>query len=71
MINTNKKPIFIFYKSAFLLASGKNKEGILLLEEGMNTNPKLVKKLIELNPSILQNQLVVDVIARFKRSKSI
>jgi len=37
----------------------------------MNINPKLVKKLIELNPSILQNQLVVDVIARFKRSKSI
>jgi tetratricopeptide (TPR) repeat protein len=68
---TNNKPIFIFYKSAFLLASGKIKEAILQLEAGMNKNPKLLKKLIELNPSILQSQLVVDVIARYKRSKSI
>ena len=68
---TNTKPIFIFYKSAFLLALGKSKEAILQLEAGMDKNPKLVKKLIELNPSILQSQLVVDVIARFKRSKSI
>ena len=68
---TNAKPIFIFYKSAFLLALGRPKEAILQLEMGMDKNPKLVKKLIELNPSILQIQLVVDVIARFKRSKSI
>jgi tetratricopeptide (TPR) repeat protein len=70
-VRTNIKPIFIFYKSAFLLALGKSKEGILQLEAGMNKNPKLIKKLIELNPSLLQSQLVVDVIARFKRSKSI
>jgi hypothetical protein len=37
----------------------------------MQQNPKLVKKLIELNPAILQNQQVVDVIARFKKKKSI
>ena len=71
IVLTNTKPVFIFYKCAFLLALGKSKEAILQLETGMNKNPKLVKKLIELNPSILQNQLVVDVIARFKRSKSI
>lgn len=68
---TNNKPIFFFYKSAFLLALGKSKEAILQLETGMSKNPKLVKKLIELNPSILQNQLVVDIVARFKRSRSI
>jgi tetratricopeptide (TPR) repeat protein len=71
IVHTNNKPVFIFYKSAFLLAAGKSKEAILQLEDAMNKNPKLVKKLIELSPSILQNQLVVDVIARFKRSKSI
>ncbi|MEJ7589210.1 MAG: hypothetical protein WKI04_16765 [Ferruginibacter sp.] len=71
IVLTNMKPIFIFYKSAFLLAVGKSKEAILQLEEGMAKNPKLIKKLIELNPSLLQSQLVVDVIARFKRSKSI
>jgi tetratricopeptide (TPR) repeat protein len=68
---TNTKPIFIFYKSAFLLAVGKSKEAIVQLEYGMDKNPKLIKKFIELNPSILQNQLVVDIIAKFKRSKSI
>ena len=66
----NTKYIFIFYKSAFLLASGKSKEAIIQLENGMHKNPKLVKKLIDLNPSILQNQLIVDTIARFKRNKS-
>ena len=68
---TSTRPIFIFYKSAFLLATGKSKEAVLQLEAGMNKNPRLIKKLIELDPSILQVQLVVDVIARFKRNKSI
>jgi len=68
---TDGKSIFIFYKSAILLASGKSKEAIVQLELGMQLNPKLIKKFIELNPSILQNQLVVDVIARFKKKKSI
>lgn len=65
------KPVFIFYKSAFLLAIGKSKEAALQLESGMDKNPKLVKKLVDLNPSILQNPLIVDIIARFKRNKSI
>lgn len=68
---TGRKTIFLFYKSAFLLALGKGKEAVLQLEMGMEKNPKLVKKLVDLNPSILQNQLMVDVIAKFKRNKSI
>ncbi len=68
---TNHKPIFFLYKSAFLLALGKTKEAVIQLETGMQKNPRLIKKLLDLNPSILQNQQIVDVIARFKRSKSI
>ena len=68
---TDGKTIFIFYKSAILFAMGKSKEAILQLENGMQQNPKLIKKIIELNPSILQSQQVVDVIARFKKRKSI
>ena len=68
---TNRKPVFVFYKIAFLMAVGKSKEAIVQLELGMEQNPKLIKKLIELNPSILQNQPVVDVIAKFKKRKSI
>ncbi len=68
---TDHKPVFLFYKAALLFASGKSKEAMLQLEEGMQHNPKLVKKLIELNPALLQNQQVVDVIARFKKKRSI
>jgi hypothetical protein len=50
---------------------GKSKEGILQLESAMGIAPKLVKKFVELNPALLQNQLVVDVVARYKRNKSI
>jgi hypothetical protein len=31
----------------------------------------LLKKFIELNPAVLQNQQVVDIVAKFKRNKSI
>lgn len=68
---SNGKPLFIFYKACVLFALGKTKEAILQLEEAMRQSPKLLKKFVELNPSILQNQLVVDVVARFKRNKSI
>lgn len=68
---TSGKPLFIFYKAAVLFALGKTKEAILQLEEAMGNSPKLLKKFVELTPAILQNQLVVDVIARFKRNKSI
>jgi tetratricopeptide (TPR) repeat protein len=68
---TKEKPLFLFYKSAILFASGKSKEAILFLEKAMDKAPKMLKKFMELNPSILQNQLVVDVLARFKRQRSI
>jgi tetratricopeptide (TPR) repeat protein len=68
---TNGKPLFMFYKTAILLASGKTKEAMLQLEKAMSKAPKLLKRFIELNPSGLQNQQVVDVIAKFKRNKSI
>ena len=68
---TDGKPIFLFYKSAFLYALGKSKEALLYLETGMSRNPKLIKKFIQINPSILQVQQVVDLIARYKKRKSL
>jgi tetratricopeptide (TPR) repeat protein len=69
--STNNKPLFLFYRANILFAMGKTKEAILQLENAMAEAPKLLKKFVELNPAILQNQLVVDVLARFKRNKSI
>ncbi|MBI5856876.1 MAG: tetratricopeptide repeat protein [Sphingobacteriales bacterium] len=68
---TQNKPLFLFYKSAVLLGNGKSKEAILQLERAMEKAPRLLKRFVELNPAILQNQLVVDVLARFKRRRSI
>ncbi len=66
---TRNKPLFIFYQSAILFASGQSKEAVLLLEEAMKKAPRLLKKFVDLNPSILQNPKVVDVVARFKRNR--
>jgi tetratricopeptide (TPR) repeat protein len=68
---TDSKPIFIFYLSAVYFALGKSREALLQLETAMGTAPKLLRKFLELNPAILRNQSVVDVIARFKRNKSL
>lgn len=68
---TNNKPVFLFYKAAILLDMGKQKEAILQLEKALTQAPKLLKKFVQLIPGSLQNQQIVDVLARFKRNKSI
>ncbi len=71
LVVTKNKPIFLFYKTAMLFAMGKTKEALLQLESAMEAAPRLLKRFVELNPSVMQNQLVVDVVARYKRNKSI
>src|SRR5215204_6271532 len=71
MKHTENKPLFIFYLSVIYFALGKSKEGLLHLEKAMIKSPKLLKKMVDLNPAILQHPQVVDVIARFKRNRSI
>jgi tetratricopeptide (TPR) repeat protein len=68
---TGSKPIFIFYRAAIFFASGKTKQAITQLEYAMSKAPKLIKKLIELQPHLLQHPQVVDLIARYKRSRSL
>jgi tetratricopeptide (TPR) repeat protein len=67
---TNNKPIFIYYLSAITMAMGKPKEALLCLEKALITAPKMVNKFVALDPSLLQNTQVVDVIARYKRKRS-
>jgi len=54
-----------------LFMLGKSKEGLLKLEAAMEKAPRSLKKFIELNPSILQNNQVVDLVARYKKGKKI
>lgn len=67
--HTNEKPLFFYYLSAILFALNKSKEGLLYLEKGLAVSPKGLKKLIALNPAILQKTAVVDAIARYKRNR--
>jgi tetratricopeptide (TPR) repeat protein len=67
---TEGKVIFVYYLSAIYFAMKKSKEALLHLEKALSKAPKLLKKFIELNPAILQNQQVVDLIAKYKRNKS-
>ena len=67
---TEGKIIFVYYLSAVYFAMGKSKEELIQLEKALSKAPKLLKKFIELNPAILQNQQVVDLVAKYKRNKS-
>src|SRR5215211_3807010 len=67
--HTNNKAIFFYYLSAILFAMNKSKEALLYLQKALSSSPKHLKKFVQLNPSILQNSSVVDVIAQFKKSR--
>jgi tetratricopeptide (TPR) repeat protein len=69
MAYIESNPVFIFYHSLLLFATKKWKEGLIQLEKGMQQSPKLLKKVIDLNPAILQHAKVVDIIARYKKGK--
>ncbi len=68
--HTSNKSIFYYYLSAILFALGKSKEALIYLETAIQASPKTLNKFIALNPSVLQNPQVVDVIARNKHSRS-
>jgi len=61
------KPLLTFYMSAIYFAMGKSKEGLLHLDKALSKSPKLLKKMLALNPSLLQSQSIVDVIARYRK----
>lgn len=62
------KPALSYYRAAVMFAQGKTKEGILQLENSLQHSPKHVKKLIELDPTLLQHPAVLELIARYKRT---
>src|ERR1035437_389525 len=68
--NTTNKPLLIFYKTAVLFAMGKSKDALLLLELAMEKSPKMIKQLVELEPSLLQNHQVISLIAKYKNNRS-
>lgn len=70
LTNTSNRPIFYYYLSAVLFAGGKSKEALLYLEKALEAAPRKLNKFLALDPSLLQNQQVIDAIARNKRNRS-
>ena len=66
---TDGKSIFKYYKAAVLFSLGKSKEALLQLEDAIIQAPRMLKQFVELHPAILQNQQVVDCIAKYKKRK--
>ncbi|HVG42465.1 MAG TPA: tetratricopeptide repeat protein [Chitinophagaceae bacterium] len=67
--HTKNNIIFVYYLSAAYFALGKTKNALLHLEQAIRASPKKLKKFLALNPSILQNPRVVDIIAQYKRKR--
>ncbi|MBA2745382.1 MAG: tetratricopeptide repeat protein [Flavisolibacter sp.] len=67
--HSNGKPVFLFYLSAILFSMNKSKEALLYLEKGLSSTTRHLKKFVDLNPSILRNSQVVDLIAQYKRNR--
>lgn len=68
---TGNKPLFVYYKAAVLFADGRSKEALIQLENALQAAPKLLSRMVALHPPLLQHQQLVDLLARYKRRKSI
>lgn len=67
--STENKPLLFYYKSAVLFSIGKSKEALLNLHFGMQNAPQFIRHFIELNPSLLQNSSVANIISSYKNSE--
>jgi tetratricopeptide (TPR) repeat protein len=64
-----EKSIFDFYESAVLLSQGHLKEGVGVLEECIEKNPKQLKQFLRLYPSAVKYPQIVELLLKFKRRK--
>ncbi len=68
--NTSENALIAFYKCSILFAMAKSSKALLTLENALEKFPGKLKYLLELNPSLLQNQQVAELISRVKRNNS-
>jgi tetratricopeptide (TPR) repeat protein len=64
------KADFDYYQAAILIEMGKSKEGLLQLEKALKKMPSRIKLFTELNPEYLRRGSVVDLIGKYKTSRS-
>lgn len=69
LYHTQNKPVFYYYYAAVLFAKKKNKEALIQLERALVNAPKLLNKFLDLNTDILQNNRVVELISKYKKTR--
>jgi tetratricopeptide (TPR) repeat protein len=66
----DKKPEFDYLVFASLMATGKAKEALILLEHLLDTAPKKLSFLKSLDADLVHHPLVVDVLSRHKKKST-
>ncbi len=60
---------FIYYDAMILFAKGKSKEAMIKLEDALQEAPRKLKIIEDLQPDLLQRNAVIDLIAKYRKSK--
>jgi tetratricopeptide (TPR) repeat protein len=60
------KPVFAYCRAAVCIATGQFKEGLLQLENALQESPKHLKKMLAIDPTLLQHPGVLELIAKYK-----
>ncbi len=63
------KPLFTYYKALVFFAQGRKKQALTYLEEALILAPAQLKKMLQINPAMLQHQQVADLILKYKKKK--
>jgi tetratricopeptide (TPR) repeat protein len=70
-LRLGEKPMLNYYESAILLATGKIKEGMQLLEKSIEKYPKQLRAFLKLYPSAVKYNQVVELILKLKRRRKL
>jgi tetratricopeptide (TPR) repeat protein len=60
---------FIYYEALVLFAKGKTKEAMIKLEDALEEAPRKIKIIEDLQPDLLHRNAIIDLIAKYKKSK--
>lgn len=69
-LNTESKPLLNYYKAAVLFALGKTREALSQLHSSIIHSPKMIKHLQDIEPSLMHNSQVIELIAKYKGRRS-
>lgn len=65
----NRNAEFKYYESLILFAQGKSKEAMLILEDALESDPRKFKLIETLKPELLQRNAVMELVAKYIKSK--